>query len=319
MILVCGGLVDPVTELVCARLRDCGYSYRLLDLGVFPAGFSVNWRWQSDSPVGYIACRDWRLDLEDLSGVYVRYLGPEARIPPPNLAPEFARALYAEFDAGLAGLLECLSCPVVNRLTGCMSNHSKPYQALRIRRCGLRTPPTLLTNDPEAAREFCEEYSDQVIYKSVSSVRSIVRRMNAEHLARLPSLRHGPVQFQKFIPGDNVRVHTVGDRWFATRIHSEAVDYRYAGLEGYSLEMEPTILPPIVAGACLSLAREFGLLLAAIDLKETPEGDYYCFEVNPSPGFLFYEQFTRQPISTALAELLHDGYSGNVRGKDLMI
>ena len=32
MILVCGGLADGVIELVCARLADCGYPYRLLDL-----------------------------------------------------------------------------------------------------------------------------------------------------------------------------------------------------------------------------------------------------------------------------------------------
>ena len=32
MILVCGGLADGVTELVCSRLQDCCYPYRLLDL-----------------------------------------------------------------------------------------------------------------------------------------------------------------------------------------------------------------------------------------------------------------------------------------------
>ena len=46
MILVCGGLADSVTELVCARLVDCGYPYRLLDLGNYPAGFRIKWHWQ---------------------------------------------------------------------------------------------------------------------------------------------------------------------------------------------------------------------------------------------------------------------------------
>ena len=82
-----------------------------------------------------------------------------------------------------------------------------------------------------------------MIYKSISGVRSIVRRMNADHLGRLPFLRYGPAQFQEFLPGDNIRVHTVGDRWFATRIRSEAVDYRYAYQERLSVEMEPTELP----------------------------------------------------------------------------
>ena len=51
------------------------------------------------------------------------------------------------------------------------------------------------------------------------------------------------------------------------------------------------------------------MLFTGIDLKETPDGEYYCFEVNPSPGFLFYEQGTGQPISKALADLLHQGAS----------
>jgi len=307
MILVCGGLADPVTELVCARLGECGYSYRLLDLAVYPAGFQVNWRWEEGRPTGYTSCKDWRLDLEDLTGVYFRHVGSEERIKPPNVSPKFASALYAECDTELAMLLESLPCHVVNRIAGAAANHSKPYQALQIRCCGLCTPPTLLTTDPEAARQFYEEFGGQVIYKSISGVRSIVRRMNDRHLTRLQFLRDGPAQFQAFIPGDDIRVHTVGNRLFATRIRSKAVDYRYAQQEGFSVEMEPTTLPTAVTEACLRVVRQFGLLIAGIDLKETREGDYYCFEVNPSPAFLFYERSTGQSISTALAELLHEG------------
>ena len=47
-----------------------------------------------------------------------------------------------------------------------------------------------------------------------------------------------------------------------------------------------------------------GLVLSGIDLRRTPAGDYYCFEVNPSPGFIFYERATGQPISEAVALLL---------------
>ncbi len=307
MILVCGGLADSVTELVCARLEHCGYPYRLLDLGNYPARFKIKWHWQGSGPIGYIAGPDWKIDLDELTGVYVRYLGPEGREPPPNIEPGVVPAMYFEYDTGLMALLEDLSCAVVNRLDGGMSNSSKAYQALIVRQCGLLTPPTLVTNDPHAARSFYDDYNGEVIYKSLSGVRSIVQRLDQEQLARLPLLRHGPAQFQAFIPGDNVRVHTVGEQLFATRVHSETVDYRYASREGGAVEMEPTILPANVAESCLRLARQLDLLFTGIDLKETPEGDYYCFEVNPCPGFLYYEKHTHQPISAALAELLHHG------------
>jgi D-alanine-D-alanine ligase-like ATP-grasp enzyme len=50
-----------------------------------------------------------------------------------------------------------------------------------------------------------------------------------------------------------------------------------------------------------------GLLLAGIDLRRTDDGEWCCFEVNPSPGFSFYEDHTGQPIAAAVAELLVAG------------
>ena len=303
MILVAGGLADSVTELVCSRLDERGYPYRLLDLARYPADHRVTWRWRDGNPEGTIASGDWSLDLSDISGVYVRFLGSEGRLPL-DVAPGTAEALRAEADGGLLALFEDLPCPVVNRVAGGMSNNSKPYQALVLRLAGLRVPPTLVTNDTEAAREFYNTHG-AVIYKSASGVRSIVRCLEPDSLSRLELLRDGPAQFQAFVPGDNVRVHTVGERIFAVRVRSEAVDYRYAHRDGLTVEMEPTTLPRAIVEACFRISRDLDLLFAGIDLKVTPDGQWYCFEVNPCPGFIYYERNSRLPISAALAELLH--------------
>jgi glutathione synthase/RimK-type ligase-like ATP-grasp enzyme len=308
MILVCGGLADTVTELVCARLSDRGYPYRLLDLGSYPSGYEVSWQWQRAAhPTGFIAASDWKLDLDELSGVFIRFLGPEGHQPVDGVEPEFQTAIDFEHSTGLMALVEDLPCVVVNRIAGGMSNSSKPFQALLVRQSGLLTPPTIVTNDPAAARSFIDEFRGDVVYKSLSGIRSIVRRVGPDTKARLPFLRHGPAQFQAFIPGTNIRVHTVGDDVFATRVSSDVVDYRYARREGGSVEMEPWTLPDALAASCLRLAHALGLELSGIDLKETPDGQVYCFEINPSPGFLYYEQRTRQPISAAVADLLHVG------------
>jgi glutathione synthase/RimK-type ligase-like ATP-grasp enzyme len=304
MILVCGGLADSVTELVCARLTQLHYPFRLLDLARYPDRYRIKWCWSNSDPTGTIACSDWNLDLDEITGVYVRFLGPEGRIPMDALDGEDGAAIQAESDAELMALIEDLPCPVVNRLSGGMSNNSKPYQALIIRDCGLRPPPTLVTNDPSAARAFYDEFHGDVIYKSISGVRSIVRRVGSTQLARLEMLRDGPAQLQAFIPGNNVRVHVVGDEIFAVKVNSEAVDYRYAHLDGLSVSMESVSLPPDIRHSCISVAANLDLLFAGIDLKVTPEGEWFCFEVNPCPGFLYYERHSGQPISSALAELL---------------
>lgn len=312
MILVCGGLADGVTELVCARLEHSGYPYRLLDLARYPAGYRVAWRWTDAGPAGTIAGPDWVLDLDELTGVYVRFLGAEGRLQPDG-DPVAASALQFEADAGLLALVENLRCPVVNRTGGGMSNNSKPYQALLLRHAGFKVPATLITSDPAAAREFQAEYGD-VIYKSASGVRSIVRRVGETQQARFESLRDGPAQFQAFVPGRNVRVHTVGDAVFATRIETEAVDYRYAHLDGLDVVMTAASLPESVNSACVRVARDLDLLFAGIDLKETPDGEFVCFEVNPCPGFIYYERHTGQPISAALADLLN-GAGPQARGE----
>lgn len=304
MILICGGLADEVTELVCARLEACGYPYRLLDLARFPDEYRFTARWTDSGPEGSIATGNWRLDLDEITGVYARFLGPDDRPPQPGVDPDEARALRTEGDLSLMALVEDLACPVVNRVNSGLSNNSKPYQALMISRTGFRVPTTLVTSDPGAVRAFLAEHGD-VIFKSASGVRSIVRRVGDGEIARLDLLRDGPAQFQAFVPGRNVRVHTVGEQIFATAVESDAVDYRYAHLDGKTTRLEPVDLPPAVGEACLRLARTFDLLFAGIDLKQTPSGEFYCFEVNPSPGFLYYERHTGQPISTAVAELLH--------------
>ncbi len=52
------------------------------------------------------------------------------------------------------------------------------------------------------------------------------------------------------------------------------------------------------------MTASLGLLIAGIDLRLTDDGHWYCFEVNPSPGFTYYEIATGQPLALAVARLL---------------
>jgi glutathione synthase/RimK-type ligase-like ATP-grasp enzyme len=59
-----------------------------------------------------------------------------------------------------------------------------------------------------------------------------------------------------------------------------------------------------LANSCRYLCCELALALAGIDLRISPDGSVYCFEVNPSPAFSYYEAHTGQPIAAALAAYL---------------
>jgi glutathione synthase/RimK-type ligase-like ATP-grasp enzyme len=277
----------------------------LIDFGRFPEGYELEWTWERGAVTGFVRNNDWTLPLSDVTGVFARYLGLDGHAPFTDVPAGHEMTALAEGQSALVALLEALTCPVANRASVSMSNCSKPFQAGLVRACGLLTPPTLVTNDPDAVTRFFDDCGGQVIFKSLSGVRSTVRRLHEGDLQRLPLLRHGPAQFQQFLPGDNIRVHTIGSHFIATRIRSGAVDYRYARQQGSEAQLEPTELPDAVAAACIRLAARLGLLLSGIDLKETPDGAFYCFEVNPSPGFAYYEQHTGQPISAVLVEALN--------------
>jgi glutathione synthase/RimK-type ligase-like ATP-grasp enzyme len=117
-------------------------------------------------------------------------------------------------------------------------------------------------------------------------------------------VRHCPTQFQEWVDGVDIRVHVVGHQTFATELVSAASDYRYARRSGHTVTAEAIELPPRIEAACKRFASDAGLMVAGIDLRRTPADDFYCFEMNPSPGFLFYERATGQPISEAVARLL---------------
>jgi hypothetical protein len=207
-----------------------------------------------------------------------------------------------EVEDLLLSFCELTPALVVNRPSAMAANGSKPYQAGRIASFGFRVPETLVTTDPEAAAEFWRRH-EQVVYKSVSGIRSVVSRLTPEHERRLPAVVWCPTQFQRWVEGEDVRVHVVGDEIFACCVHSEADDYRYAGPEA-PVTLEPLVLPADVAERCFALSRAMELPVAGLDLRRSSAGDWYCFEVNPSPGFSYFQQETGQPIDVAIAQLL---------------
>jgi glutathione synthase/RimK-type ligase-like ATP-grasp enzyme len=137
--------------------------------------------------------------------------------------------------------------------------------------------------------------------------------LEEEDFARLECIHWCPTQFQAFVEGTNVRVHTVGDAVFATAIETGATDYRYAHRQGSAAELYAVELPAELAERCVRLAATLGLAFAGIDLKITPAYQVYCFEVNPSPAFSYYEAHTGQAIAQAVAQYLIGGRRRDVR------
>lgn len=227
------------------------------------------------------------------------------RLPAVVRATSYPDALRAGFavEEALVLWLEMTPALVVNRPSCMASNGSKPFQMEIIRRYGFSVPATLVCTDPDAARRFWVDHG-AVIYKSLSGVRSVVSQLRNEHVGRLEGVVSCPTQFQQFVPGRDYRVHVVGQRVFAAQIICDADDYRYAALRDAAPSVTPCSVPDEVAERCVALSRELGCPVTGIDLRLAPDGRWFCFEVNPSPGFTYYESQTGQPLADAIATLL---------------
>jgi len=304
MVLLCGIPSESPLALVGAQLRRLGVPHVFLNQRRF--AYTDLWFALSNGHVSGRLSLDGRAyRLEDFRGVYTRLMDdralPELKDEPED--SERSRRSHALLDT-LMQWCEVTPARVVNRTAPMGSNSSKPYQSQLIREQGFSIPETLITNDPELVREFLSRHQ-QLIYKSISGIRSVVETLDESALARLDHIRWCPTQFQEYIPGKNVRVHTIDTRVFATEVVSNVTDYRYAHLHrNGETTLSPTQLPDKLADRCLRLSRTLGLAFAGIDLKVTPDERVYCLEVNPSPAFSYYESNTGQPIAEAVARFL---------------
>lgn len=187
-------------------------------------------------------------------------------------------------------------------------NWSKPMQAALMR--AIVDMPLAVHLVPSHITNSAPIRADTHIIKSISGVRSKVVAISDGAFryksgARLPH----PVQIQPRLVGENIRVHVIGDDVFACAITTDAIDYRY----GSDPRMRPIELPPAVRSWCIEITGLEGLRLSGIDLLRDRDGVYFCFEINPMPGYDYYERRAfpeGKPISLALARALADSTDG---------
>jgi glutathione synthase/RimK-type ligase-like ATP-grasp enzyme len=301
MILLWGVPGDAPLDSVRSALERTGADARLLDQRLAAEAQTELMVGPEGQVTGRISDAQGEIDLGCVGAAYIRPLDTGKACGNESIDdPAFVRAVAA--DSAMIAWADLSHSQVVNRPSAMAANNSKPYQLGLIAGFRFAIPDTLVTTDEMAVRRFRQRHRS-VIYKSVSGVRSIVSRIGEGECA-LADVANCPTQFQEYIPGVDVRVHVAGAVTLATRISSAADDYRYASRFGADLAMKPIDLPRQVAESCVAMVRGMGLHLAGVDLRHTPEDEWYCLEVNPSPGFTFFEGMTGQPIAAAVADLL---------------
>ncbi len=263
---------------------------------------------ETNPTVGYLTTHSGRIELSQVSAFYMRPYDSRRILKAAKADDPETELKLQLFDDAVLTWADLTPALAINRPSAMHSNSSKPYQSSLIEAAGFDTPETLLTSDAAEAINFLAKHPE-CIYKSIGGTRSKVAMIDHNVINRLKNCAC-PLQMQEYVAGTDVRVHVIlgTERVFACSITSRAADYRYPNSDSESPCIEPIDLPHEIAHKCISLSRELGLAFSGIDLRRSPTGDrWVCFEVNPSPGYTYYEQSAGLPITEALCDLLISG------------
>lgn len=227
--------------------------------------------------------------------------------------------------AALRGLYFCCHDTAlwVNPLPALHRARIKMQQIALARTLGFRTPATLVTNDPEAAREFssrvadlCVKSLDEPYFYQGGKLKSVLT--TEVPLSRLlgdsDAISRCPVLFQELIPKRvDLRIIVLQGELFAFEIDSQDDELAKIDVRGrapHLLRHQVHELPLAVANSVREFVRVQGLIFSAMDFVIDAAGNYIFIENNPNGQWLWLELMTKVPISSALLRILFQGLEG---------
>ncbi|WP_157649645.1 MvdC/MvdD family ATP grasp protein [Burkholderia ubonensis] len=240
------------------------------------------------------------------------------RVPavPDGMDPGIYKFCVEESRALLLGSITSRETRWMSAPTSVWQAEHKPFQLSVAAELGFRIPRTVITNDPNVIRDAFHELGGMIV-KPVRSGYVVhdgvghsvfTSQLLAEHLDELDSARLSPSIYQELIPKRfDIRVTIVGRQIFSAAIDSQTdsdaiVDWRKTAnpdLPHYKVD-----LPQDVSQKLLQLMDVLQLNFAAIDLVETPTGEYVFLEVNPNGQWLWLDDRLEFGISDAVAAWL---------------
>lgn len=317
MILIITNKEDLTADyLIIELLRRSAPHFRLntedfpsrtrLSWSIGPAGISA----VIETPGGQASSSEFRSIL---------YRRPK---PPTRLVAAFSPWLHSfvreESNAAIQGFWRSLDCFWVSKPDSIAKAESKLFQLKKARSLGFKVPDTIVTNDPESARAFCEEHEWNLVYKALRTGRvnsdsgprwiftSPISQQNRRQIDRVAN---SPVLLQaRYDKISDIRVTVVGNRVFAVEIHSQEhpearEDWRR--VDAANLRHTSYELPSELEMACRELVRDLDLQFGAIDLIRDREGKHVFLEINPNGQWAWIQQICPEiEIREAMADLL---------------
>lgn len=310
-VLIVSTIADIATDYVVHALIKAGVSHHRLNTEELPFKSTLAFNIDNSNTTSLIFDHD---ESPQPSAIWYR----KVRSP---VCPELMDKGVYEFclqenRAALLGSLTSINTSWMSHPASVWQAEFKPFQLQLAKQVGLKIPRTLITNEPAAISDAFNSLGSMIVkpcrsgYAVVNGEeRSIyTSRLLKEHLEFLDEARWSPAIYQELIPKRfDIRATVVGTEIFAAAIDSQSdpsavVDWRHTDnpqLPHYAIE-----LPNRLQDALLELMSKLGLTFGAIDLVQTPDGEFIFLEVNPNGQWLWIDDQLELGISDAIATWL---------------
>lgn len=305
--------------LVMKAIEARGEKAFRFDTDRFPTQVHLDVYYNNESEQQILNVDREKLDLREVSSVWYRRIAVGARIPN-TMESQLRKASIGESSATINGMIASIKGFHFDKLQNIRLADNKQLQLQVARELGLDIPRTLITNNPDAVKEFAALCEQGMITKMLSSF-AIYDEQGLEKVVftnpvalsdieYLDGLRFCPMTFQEKVPKSvELRTIIVGKRIFTAAVdsqqsHKAQYDWRRQGLNLIN-SWESYALPEDVQKKLFRLVAYFGLNYGAIDIIVTPDGRHVFLEINPVGEFFWLECCPPNfPISGAIADVL---------------
>ncbi len=244
--------------------------------------------------------------LEPGDVVWVRR--PERPKSHPLVSPadkKFSDEEYRWFFHAVMYILETLPVRVVNRYSASRFINNKSVQLLLARSCGMKVPGSLMSNSPQAVRDYVQHHPARLICKAFfphiwqrdASNYAVTEtfELTAGMLPGDEVLTYAPAIYQEMVVKQfDVRMVLLGATVYSCSLHNPkgAIDWRQDAGQGL-VRVEPIETPPEVEKAVLDFAAKSGIAYGSFDFAVDAQGQWWYLEVNEGGQFLWLDDFNR--------------------------
>ncbi len=187
----------------------------------------------------------------------------------------------------------------------------KIFQLNQANQIGLKTPESVITNNPSTAHKFLQKNQKSIIKPISNGLQVVDEDVYSIYTSDIDKdffkdykqseLFETPVYLQERIENkSDIRVVIIGEKLFAIRIDKSdklEVDWRKPEIiKTYN----NVTLPKKLCKLLIDFNKSFGLIYSAIDLIEKPNGEFIFLEINPVGEWVWLESELDLNISDTL-------------------